>query len=161
MLSPVSMAAFQASMFMKKIFITSTFPQVDQTGLLHPILSESTANGDLWFANLIPSANPSPSRPIELSRNSISHLHETFKSSSYRNWVNRAPDDWTSDGWLASRIPIIFLSRYGQNWAITDTVAGEEKFHKMLNWYRMRWVSFAHAVQLWCATEICCDPLLH
>jgi|SRR5882757_2914965 len=36
----------------------------------------------------------------------------------YQDWVNTAPPDWKTDGFLLERSPIIVTSRYGQNAAI-------------------------------------------
>src|SRR5882757_8497161 len=36
----------------------------------------------------------------------------------YQDWVNTAPPDWKTDGFLLERSPIIVTSCYGQNSAI-------------------------------------------
>lgn len=90
-LSPVSMALLQASMFMKRIAIVSTFPQVDRTGLLHPILSKSTANGD--FGSLIPFP------PLNEAHHDPSNLAET-PSPTYMRRLSHPPIRIGSTGLL-------------------------------------------------------------
>lgn len=43
----------------------------------------------------------------------------------YRNWVENAPDDWKTDGFLQGNCPIIITSRFRQNAAIA--VLGNEE----------------------------------
>ena len=51
---------------------------------------------------------------ISLNFEHVRTLHNLI-ARGYRNWVNNAPQSWTSDNFLNKNSPILITSRYGQN----------------------------------------------
>ena len=86
-----------------------------------------------------------------MSLNQVKRLNTQIKQS-YQNWISDAPEEYLSDMWFRSRIPVAVTSRYGQNQPIgLETMNDDEESYTwdtLRDWSRLKYVTVAVATHL-------------